>query len=801
MALAQLREVDGDGDAILLELDTGTNPFFRVSLGTEVRTVDGIAVLDAPYWSSPWQQNPRAGRHLDTSTAFPLDRAVVTERRTLVQVQSAKDRNGRARAFSRPARLEVGGDVPVLGSAPGEEPAMTLSLSRASASAPVPAAASAPLRTALAHETAAAHFSRPASLDDLLGSLVQVAGPLLQGLLSGGGAGGTAGAGGSPISTEVLGELLRTVLAAAGGAPAAAGGAPATTGGASGAAISPPPPAATHPAAPAHATAPAHAGAAAPGATAAGGAAGSGAAAGTAGPTAAGHAGADLFGSAIDPLPLGGDLFSTPESVRMDWTTTLARPMWGGGGLIRLTDTLVGVLPQLLNAIADRHSRRGDSECRSLDDALPAPARARLVQLLQSRGNAAERSDAGIDELVRLLRTGTVPAPVGTPVTPTPAGPAAAQTQSVAASGASGAASDRASRAVLTPLLAPPIARPLGPRAVFATSQAITLRFQLDVGADGPATALARAILDVEVREPGGATALLSRSERLSDVRPGTPLSVALTTQEVAALPRDVDLEVSATLRWRGKTGVYRSGCVSRIVVSATRSVSARGASAGEARELTDMGRFRSFWNRVWSTTDGAEGDLPLWGFDATLRYSVVLAGTDRGNGLMQTRADLRPGDGGVRELTGGRFKAGIEIAPVELNALLPLWEGSTPLPPEAVEAFAAPAWRAGAGGDTTVNVRFDGRRNTRGALWVVPVLDLRTFTLTTASELDAYGQVIAVAEEQVRFPVIEAVRVLGLASSVDEEAAEATPSGYRFDGYSVVFDVKAGLEPAVGGA
>jgi len=167
----------------------------------------------------------------------------------------------------------------------------------------------------------------------------------------------------------------------------------------------------------------------------------------------------------------------------------------------------------------------------------------------------------------------------------------------------------------------------------------------------------------------------------------------------------------------------------------------------------------------------------------------------------MQTRADLRPPEGGMRALTNGRLKAGIEVGVHELNGLLPLWEGVQPLAPSVLEAFTAPSWMATQGGDATVNVRFEGRRRTRGVVWAVPVIGLRTFTLSSAAEVDPHGQILATADEEVRFPVIEAVRVLGLASSADGETAEPSASGYGFDGYDVLLDTKVGLEPAVEGS
>ena len=93
--------------------------------------------------------------------------------------------------------------------------------------------------------------------------------------------------------------------------------------------------------------------------------------------------------------------------------------------------------------------------------------------------------------------------------------------------------------------------------------------------------------------------------------------------------------------------------------------------------------------------------------------------------------------------------------------------------------------------------LRLEGRRDTRGLVWVVPVPTLRAFTVATVRETDAFGQVLTVEPREVRFPVVEAVRLLGLVS--DEGEAEPSAAGYRFEGYRVALEELVALEPAVG--
>ena len=316
-----------------------------------------------------------------------------------------------------------------------------------------------------------------------------------------------------------------------------------------------------------------------------------------------------------------------------------------------------------------------------------------------------------------------------------------------------------------------------------------------------------RAKLHLCVREPGGLTDVLNRTEQLTAVTPGAEIPVKLTAEEAQGLPADTDLEVLACLRWPGAKGLYQATCSQTVVVASRVQVRDRGDVVGTPVELTDMNRFRGFWNKVWTspTTGGRPRGAPAVGAGRGPALLRRRHPGDRGNGLMETRLQEEPGDEGLRAKTQGRIKSGLEVSVAELNKLLPLWPGEQPLAVDDLAAFAARGWLAGQGGDAVAQVRMEGKRGTRGLLWVVPVVRLRAFTLAQATEVDPYGQAIATQDRSVHFPVVESVRLLGLASLRDASEAgesadvgtDAAPATYRFDGYDVVLNNLVGLEPA----
>jgi hypothetical protein len=239
-----------------------------------------------------------------------------------------------------------------------------------------------------------------------------------------------------------------------------------------------------------------------------------------------------------------------------------------------------------------------------------------------------------------------------------------------------------ASRAVLQPVVGPPVTWAGAERTVLVRDQAVTLRFRLDVGPGGPTAPLPRAVLTVVVREPAGRD-LLTREERLTDVAPGGDLRLVLDPAELGPAPADTELEVFARLRWPGAPGaggtsdgvVRQATCVQRVVLTSGRHVAGPGVPAGEPVELHDMPAFRPFWNKLWSSATPTP-ERPLWGIDVTLRYSVVLVAARSANGLMETRLDPAPEGEGLRVTTAGRMKSGVEVSVSEVAKLCPLWPG-----------------------------------------------------------------------------------------------------------------------------
>jgi hypothetical protein len=255
---------------------------------------------------------------------------------------------------------------------------------------------------------------------------------------------------------------------------------------------------------------------------------------------------------------------------------------------------------------------------------------------------------------------------------------------------------------------------------------------------------------------------------------------------------------VFAEIRWLASDGGERTAVGSQDVVFVDHLfVKSRGPDAGPARELTDMGRYRPFWNKVWESPVAAAGKT-VWGIDVTMKYTVLLT-AEQSNGLMQTRLSSPPDDKSdeIRIQTSGKMKGGIECSVDELAKLAALWDGEPALDADHVAAFRSADFVRQAASDTVASIKVDGPSEAREVVWVVPVVQLVDYTLGSVATTDDSGQVTDVKDEHAHFPTPVAIRVLALRSGDGSDAgSESDAPEYHFDGYHIDHSEKVALTP-----
>lgn len=713
MALAVLELLDFDRAGLRFRIDTGTNRYYQLRVGRAVERRQGIDWVDEVAFATEMSVNEAGGGLFNSSkeVAVPAPRFEGGQK-AYAQLFSFKTAEGRSPAFSSVVRVPLGA-ASLTGPSYDFAPALSVPTSTAMNTID---SFNEPRRVAC--RTYGEVYARQASVEELLAEVVKVGVPLALKALAGK---ADANQQKGPIvgmgdSVSLLGGLINALLGAGAGA-----------------AVS----------------------------------------------RQQSLAGANRFGGSR-----GAD-FSKPFA--LDWAALLGAigPLIGPTlqGVGQITGPIAQMLPQiikeeaaalplLINALNQANQHRvqiKESDNKLASDLLSDVNRRLLLeQFIQAQRQAPAGTQSGqagdLSQLIQLLQQ--TPAAKAQPQ-PAPVAVAKSLSQE---GGAPHALSDRA---VVTFQAGEPVAWNGSRKVLFARGTGIQLKATLTVREPAPKAPLPKAILRFVFKDGAGKSVLFEKSFRQKDVPANSPLAFNFTQEETARLPANRNIAVLAEMRWLSpKSGRQSRALGSTEIVLVDRYfLKEQGAGVSAEKELTDMKQFRPFWNKVWEaptlSRDGDEEDKKyLWELNVNAKYSVLLSAAHEENGLMATKT-LR-GDDDEESLsakTEGRMKAGVELSVAELNKLLPLWEGESALERDRLEAFMTEDFARNNAAEFVYNLRLKGRAGERGMVWVAPVFKLFECTLAAVSKTDEAGQVVATAEEKVRFPLPVAARVIGLKS------------------------------------
>lgn len=213
MALAILELGNYDEANVELRIDTGTNPYYQIKAGTEVRRDLGIDLVENVYFTMPMARNAEGGDVLNSSIDMSVPSRRFNRPNTYIQLFTYKNQERKSPAVSRAVRVPAVLDLPVR--APSDYAASFAE----SMSAGTTHMNATQYRTPRRIPCRTASLVRQASTDQLLGEVLKLAAPVvLDGLKATDGPGrngGTASAG------SIIAQLLRMLLG-----PAAGGSAP-----------------------------------------------------------------------------------------------------------------------------------------------------------------------------------------------------------------------------------------------------------------------------------------------------------------------------------------------------------------------------------------------------------------------------------------------------------------------------------------------------------------------------------------------------------------------------------------------
>ncbi len=696
MALAILELLDFDKARVQFRIDTGTNKYYQLKIGRNVRRKHGIDWVDSVVVATPMSSNEAGGGLLNSSTEISIPAPRFGNSNAYVQLFSFKTTKGKSPAFSRVIKVGMGFRFRSREADDLELPFAVATSMNTSGSFQTPRTI--PCRTY--RET----YSQQASLDDLLGKIVKMAAPAVLNLLGGakkdGQQNGTTGtAAGASVGADILAALLKEVLGSIQGVVGQIGSKQQSL-------IGQP-----------------------------------------------GYDNRFLYPS--DPFSRQF-IFGIDDAL----IASLAGP-------------LVQVLPQLMNAANQKRLQMKQENNKLITDILGTVNQRMLMEKLleAQRQGAADGQAAKAAEIGQVIQLLQAPAGTGAATQPVET---TAKTQTLWV-GDDDYSSTLSNKTVLSFLFGDPVSWNGTPKVLFAKSQPVQLKIQLNVAEPPPKRSLPKAILKITFKDASNQAVLFEKTFKQKDVMPNSVMSLSFGQGELSHLPVNKSVVVLAEMRWpNSKTRKEIKALGSNEITLVNRYfLKGQGNTLPMEQELTDMNRFRPFWNKVWEAPSldkagsrrGGEKKY-LWELVVNAKYSVLLSPAQDANGLMNTKLlQGRKDEESLTEKTEGRMKAGIELSLTELNKLIPLWNGETALDAEKLEAFRTEAFAKSNAGEFIYNLKIKGRAGERGMIWVIPIFKLTEFTLNAIQKTNDAGQVIAVSDEKVRFPLAVSARVIGLKS------------------------------------
>jgi hypothetical protein len=702
MALAILELLAVEAGEISFRIDTGTNKYYQLKIGKSVRRKSGIDWVDEVIFSTPVKMNEAGDNLWNSLKQISIPARHFDRSNAYVQLFSFKTPQGKSPAFSRVIHVPIGLSIP-----DGVPPELAASLSSPMAMNEIESFHPPHRIPCTSHSE---KYATQASLEDLLAGIIKLAAPAIPNLINGVPPVSLPSVPSNPTiangtaAANILTLLLKTIL----------GSVPSMTG-------SPV-------------------------------------------PTSQQQSLNGSSGCENRFLDNQNAQFSQPFIFGIDDA---------------LLGTLIGpviqLLPQLMNAANQRRLQMKQSDNKLVSDILSeVNKRMLLEQLLQAQRQAPAGGQQGdatdLNSLIQLLQQ--------VPATSQPGiAPAASQSfvENQSLSGDKRYSSTLSSKFVASFVTADPVQWNGVPKVLFAKDRELQLKIQLNVADPVPKTPLPKAILKIVFKDSSNQSIYYEKMFKQKDILPNNAMTCPFSPDELSHVPVNIPISLFAEVRWvSSKTnGEYKAVGAKEIVLVNKYFLKEQGKAVSTERELTDMKRFRPFWNKVWESPvlDAASGKSEdekkyHWELNVNAKYLILLSADREANGLMETKM-LRGqvDEQSLSEKTEGRMKAGIELSIAELNKLMPLWDGESVLDYEKLAAFKTVLIAENNAGEFIYNFKLKGRASDRGMIWVVPIFKLFNFTLNTIQKIDDSGQIIAVGEENVRFPLPVSARVIGLKS------------------------------------
>ena len=290
-------------------------------------------------------------------------------------------------------------------------------------------------------------------------------------------------------------------------------------------------------------------------------------------------------------------------------------------------------------------------------------------------------------------------------------------------------------------------------------SQHQDLAFPLTVETPRP---IKDSIVQLLVKHPETLEILIEQKFRVGEVTTGA-LSVVpkLSREQLRSLPANQDYLVCAALLWSGRDKTTKKK--KRLGTSMTQLITLVGEYCFDRMEgtvevvpLNDVDRFRDYWHKIWEK----EFSDSVRRISLDCKYYLTLESERTNHARMETLTKLQA-DGSTR--LNGKLKTGLIMSPYRLNELIPQISSHPSLSAAELAALMTPEFKQQCSYAARSAVEFKGKRGDGVGMWVYPEMKVQRVLLKQAGETNANGQVLALTEREVYFPMPAIVHFIGV--------------------------------------
>ncbi|MCA9707539.1 MAG: hypothetical protein KDK70_16925 [Myxococcales bacterium] len=262
--------------------------------------------------------------------------------------------------------------------------------------------------------------------------------------------------------------------------------------------------------------------------------------------------------------------------------------------------------------------------------------------------------------------------------------------------------------------------------------------------------------LQLELKDAHTRALVLRRRMRLDRVQAGRSARIPrISAAEAAGLRPGGDYLATLTLVWSNASGRRIGTSRTQLMRVLDGPTLGEVTPEGPAIPLSDPGRHRLFWHKIW------EGELggPVRRLSLDCRYYYALEPERRRPARTTTVARLRDDPGLGRQ---GQLQSGMVLDLHALDELATALPGGGALDAQTRELLRGEAIREVMGRRGRRTLELEGEQGQRAAVWVYPEVARCRVTLQRPGSVNENGLVTAMHETTARFPAPTRVHFVG---------------------------------------